>query len=198
MKLRIALTSVLMLALAGCAGAEKAAAPPSLAESDSIGMIGLWTVAETDEESGTVLRIAPQRQLSLWRSCGVLHGSWAAVDGLFVGSVDGSGQGCSGSGPDWLRRAVGFGAAGDELVLTDRDGKTVARLLPGGCYDRPCVDEHQNLQAEVAKLADAADLKSAFRKEVWVRFPPSAPWRQMRSLGPGTCRLHSEVTSCSK
>jgi hypothetical protein len=95
-------------------------------------MIGLWTVAGTDEEAGTVLRIAPQRQLSLWRSCGILHGSWAAVDGLFVGSVDGSSQGCSGGGPDWLRRAVGFGAAGDELVLTDRDGKTVARLLPGG------------------------------------------------------------------
>ncbi len=30
-------------------------------------------------------------------------------------------------------------------------------------------------QADVAKLADAADLKSAFRKEVRVRFPPSAP-----------------------
>ena len=29
--------------------------------------------------------------------------------------------------------------------------------------------------ADVAKLADAADLKSAFRKEVRVRFPPSAP-----------------------
>ncbi len=29
--------------------------------------------------------------------------------------------------------------------------------------------------ADVAKLADAADLKSAFREEVRVRFPPSAP-----------------------
>ncbi len=38
-------------------------------------------------------------------------------------------------------------------------------------------------QADVAKLVDAADLKSAFRKEVWVRVPPSAP---------------QEVTNCSK
>jgi heme exporter protein A len=29
--------------------------------------------------------------------------------------------------------------------------------------------------ADVAKLVDAADLKSAFRKGVWVRVPPSAP-----------------------
>lgn len=133
MNLRIAITSVLMLALAACATGEKPAAPPSTTGTGPIALIGLWTVEGTPEEAGTVLRIAPQRQLSLWRSCGMVSGSWAATEGLFLAALHGGDDTCSqATSAAWLEQAVGYRSSGPDLALVDGAGKTVARLLPGG------------------------------------------------------------------
>lgn len=205
----MAIPLVLMFALAGCAGGEELAAgpaAPAAAASEPIALVGLWRLEGTDEEAGTVLRIAPQRQLSLWRACGVLQGSWAASDGRFVGGVGGSSQGCRiGDGPDaspgWLRRAVGFGSAGAERVLLDQDGKTVARLLPGGKpkavdgvdpseAEPPVVtdDDRASLEAAVAPLP--AGLTAADRASLAGRWVPAsggtAPFVEFN--GDGTWR----------
>jgi heat shock protein HslJ len=167
----MAIPLVLMFALAGCAGGEEPAAEPAApaaGASEPVALIGLWRLEGTDEEAGTVLRIAPQRQLSLWRACGVLQGSWAAGDGRFVGEIGGSGQGCPvgdgvgpGAGPGWLRGAVGFGSVGAERVLLDRDGKTVARLLPGGKPKIPDGIDPSEAAAPVVTEEDRASLEAA-------------------------------------
>jgi heat shock protein HslJ len=139
MGIRIALATVLMLTLAGCAGggpketgdAAEPAAPVDGA--GPISLVGLWTVADTDEEPGTVLRIAPKRQLSLWRTCGALMGSWAGAQDVFLGKLDDSGDRCRGATtPSWLGDATGYGSLGGDKILVDRNGKQLARLVPGG------------------------------------------------------------------
>lgn len=210
MRLRIAITSVLMVGLAGCAGdggqQASAPSPPGVtAGGDPIAMIGLWTVEGTSEEPGTVLKISPQRQLSLWRACGTLHGSWGAGEGVFVGGLSGGSQGCQpgepDAGPDWLRLAVGYGSSGDDRVLLDRDGKVVARLLPGGKpkitegidaseAEPPVVTDEDRaaLEGEVAPLP--AGLTAVDRTSVTGRWVPATgattPFIEFRDDGSWT------------
>jgi hypothetical protein len=139
MRFRIAIATALVLALGGCAGETGPDAPadpgvpPTPADSGPISLIGLWTVGGTDEEAGTVLRIAPKKQLSLWRTCGALTGSWAGAQDLFLGELNGGSEACSPvKSPAWLENATGYGSLGDEKVLVDRNGKELARLVPGG------------------------------------------------------------------
>ncbi|GAA3393965.1 META domain-containing protein [Cryptosporangium minutisporangium] len=148
MRLRIAVATVLMLVLASCADESPVTAdspgpspPPSpTAGRGPISLIGLWTVADTGEEPGTVLRIAPNRDLSLWRTCGTLFGAWAGSQDAFIGDVSGGSSKCfptegrpSDSTPSWLRTATGYRSFADgSLELVDRSEEPVARLLPGG------------------------------------------------------------------
>ncbi len=133
-----------LLALAGC-GAGTAGAPAPEPEQtssasgpapgDPVALVGLWEVTGAKgEEAGAILRLADS-SLSIWRDCGVLSGGWRADPaGLFLGSV-GSWSGSCDLAPDpqpaWLTRVGGFRVAGDELLLLDADGATVARLVPG-------------------------------------------------------------------
>jgi hypothetical protein len=91
------------------------------------------------EEPGAILRLG--ESLSLWRACGHLDGAWrVTVEGLFVDHVAGGSDACfrnPDSVPDWLRQAAGHRTDGPGRLLVDRDGRTVARLVPGG---RPKVD----------------------------------------------------------
>ena len=139
MRLRIAFATVLMVALGGCAGGGpetapgRDAPPQAPAESGPISLVGLWTVAGTDEEPGTVLRIAPKRQLSLWRTCGVLIGSWAGAQDVFLADLRGSSGSCGEPAtPAWLAQVTGYRSLGTEKVLVDRNEKQLARLVPGG------------------------------------------------------------------
>lgn len=139
MKVRIVLTAALTFALAGCAGsgpggADDAGQPPASSEvGGPIRLIGLWTVADTDEQPGTVLRVAPQKQLSLWRACGALTGSWAGAQDVFLADLHGGSGNCGDAvTPSWLKSATGYGVDGADMVLTDRAGKQLARLVPGG------------------------------------------------------------------
>jgi hypothetical protein len=139
MRFRIAFASMLVLGgLAGCAGDRpRAAVDPtwaaSPADSGPISLVGLWTVAGTDEQAGTVLRIAPKKQLSLWRACGALTGSWAGAQDVFLADLHGGSGNCGEIvTPAWLKQATGYRSLGDEKVLVDRNEKELARLVPGG------------------------------------------------------------------
>jgi hypothetical protein len=154
--LRWVLGTVAVLALAGCgagtaAGPDQAGAPNGTAlppggavePADPVGLVGLWTVREAaGEEPGAILRLA-DREVSLWRRCGALFGAWrASPDGLFVAHFNGGSGACytgPGDVPAWLSRAAGHRADGTARLLVDRDGATVARLVPGG---RPKVDRY--------------------------------------------------------
>jgi META domain len=155
---RLTWTAVVVLLLVaacgtGTAGGQQPGRPAS-APGDAVGLVGLWTVREAaGEEPGAILRLGDG--LSLWRSCGHLDGFWrATADGLFIGFVAGGSGACyrgpgpahapeasirtsTDSVPDWLRQAAGYRADGPDRLLVDRDGRAVARLVPGG---RPKVD----------------------------------------------------------
>ncbi|GIJ69324.1 hypothetical protein Voc01_042410 [Virgisporangium ochraceum] len=149
MRFRIALATALVLTLAACAGdgpqsgsqadPEAGAPAPPAAEGGPLALIGLWTVEDTDEKPGTVLRIAPKKQLSLWRDCGTLNGAWAGADNLFLATLHGGSGGCFANGeppaqltPGWLLRANGYKPDGAALALVDQAGAVVARLVAGG------------------------------------------------------------------
>lgn len=141
---RLTWVAVTLLLVAACgtgtAGSPRQPGSPESTPGDPVDLVGLWTVREAaGEEPDAILRLG--EGLSLWRACGHLDGSWRATgDGLFIDFVvAGSGACYHGpdSVPDWLRQAAGHRADGPDRLLVDRDGRTVARLVPGG---RPKVD----------------------------------------------------------
>jgi hypothetical protein len=142
---RLAVGGLTVLLLAACgtgtaAGPGRPATPTAApVPGDPVGLVGLWSVREAaGEEPGAILRIGDD--LSLWRECGHLFGFWrATAEGLFVANVDGGSNACytgPASVPAWLRQAVGQRTVGPDRLLVDRDGRTLARLVPGG---RPTV-----------------------------------------------------------
>jgi hypothetical protein len=99
------------------------------------------------EQARQVLRLSRARSCDSPTACrsgagaDTWTGSWRATpDGLFVDHVSGGSGACyhgPGSVPGWLRLAAGHRADGPDRLLVDREGDTVARLVPGG---RPKVD----------------------------------------------------------
>ena len=65
-----------------------------------VSLIGLWTVQAAGEDPGTMLRLGPPNGegFGLFRSCGVISGSWAAdASGLFAAGAYGSSGECAGA-----------------------------------------------------------------------------------------------------
>jgi hypothetical protein len=170
---RVVLTTVLALALVGCGataapsdgggdveGSTTSAPSEAAASTDPLLLIGIWQVHGTDEPPGTLLRL-DARDLSLWRACGAVFGSWRADhDGRLVADAGQSGDGsCAGPHdtaltlrPPWLAAATGFRAEGDSRLLLDHGGDVTARLEPASgspprdgsrspFRDPPAVDE---------------------------------------------------------
>jgi hypothetical protein len=146
----LALTALVALVLVGCGeivqprgeGDAGRSAPPTTSgpaqTTDPLLLVGIWQLHGTDEPPGTVLRL-DARDLSLWRACGAVLGSWrAADDGLFVADAGQSGDGgCFGPHataltmrPPWLVAATQFRAQGASRLLLDVDGDVTARLEP--------------------------------------------------------------------
>jgi hypothetical protein len=105
---------------------------------DPLLLIGVWQVRGADEAPGTVLRV-DVTELSLWRACGVLYGSWRAdKDGTFVAdagqSVDDSCATARDTAltlrPDWLVAATSFRTDGGARMLLDDHGAVTAHLVP--------------------------------------------------------------------
>nr|MDT0663238.1 META domain-containing protein [Micromonospora sp. DSM 115978] len=168
--LAAAMVSLLLAGCAGQAGSDSRPTNPSegpgSADADPVALIGSWTVdGAAQEDAGAVLRIAPT-DLSLWRDCGSLTGSWRAdTGGLFVAALN-SASGCTVSGeptPIWLRDASSFRTAGEDRLLLNAQGDVVARLLPGGKPD-PAPDSLPE-QAEPPVVTE----------EVRRAFAPAAP-----------------------
>ena len=127
-----------VVTLAGACGSATPSAGGSV-RADEVGepwdLVGSWLLDAQGEDTGTVLRL-DTGDLSLWRKCDVLEGSWLADrTGLFIADVFGNMHPCAESSievPSWLSSAVGYRATSQGPELLDRAGQVVARLRPGG------------------------------------------------------------------
>jgi hypothetical protein len=150
---RVVLTAVVGLAVAACGAAAGPASEGSRGDgsphaststpgpqepSDPSLLIGIWHVRGTDEAPDTLLRV-DAAELSLWRSCGVLYGSWRADQrGLFVADAGQAGDGSCVTAndtaltlrPPWLVAATSFRSDRDARMLLDDHGAVTARLDP--------------------------------------------------------------------
>jgi META domain len=139
--------------------------PPATTAGKPWQLIGSWLVDADGEDDGAVLRIGDD--VSLWRGCGMLNGSWRADrHGLFVADLWAGSGACVGEpplAPAWLRSAVGFEVRSDGPRLLDADGAVVARLRPGG---RPTPGPDM-----LGSLADPPTVTDADKE----KFPEPAP-----------------------
>jgi hypothetical protein len=140
--------------------------PPRTPGGEPWRLIGSWLVTADGEEPGAVLRISGD-DVSLWRRCGQLEGSWRADrSGLFVADLYSGSGGCDITEtftPTWLRAAAAFDLRASGPRLLDADGTVVARLAPGG---RPTAGPDV-----LASLADPPTVTAADRRS----FPEPAP-----------------------
>lgn len=142
---RFALPVVAILLLAGCAGQPPVddlppASPPMFAEpgvgeSAALGLVNLWRVTGAEGEGEeTWLRLDAQ-EFQLWRDCGMINGSWAATDTIFLGEAWGAMGDCATDGMPvvgWLNQVVGFAATAEGYDLLAADGSVVASLSIDG------------------------------------------------------------------
>lgn len=105
--------------------------PATAAHPDPALLVGSWHVTPAD--GSQVLSLLLGRNLSLFLPCGLLTGRWRAdPSGLFLGAIYSSDRDCSlGSQPSWLRQAQGFQISGQQRLLVNASGLTVATLIPG-------------------------------------------------------------------
>jgi hypothetical protein len=160
------------LLVAGCAEQDPAGGQPTpddvISVTDPIMLVGSWSLAEVPDGTDSVVRLASE--VSVWRDCAILLGTWRGNEyGQFVayvGSYSGDCGGAQASTPDWLSRAVSFGVDGEDRLLLDAQGEVTARLQPGaeptpGPNLAPDQAEPPELTEELRRaLAPAADLPS--------------------------------------
>jgi hypothetical protein len=135
-----------LILLTGCAGqpggpsGPNPDAPPMMGvpadgESEAIGLVNLWRVTgAVGEEDPAWLRL-DAGEFQLWRSCGMIVGSWRASDTLFLAApFGGMGDCVSTTMPviGWLERASGFEITPDGYDLVDAAGTVVASLSIDG------------------------------------------------------------------
>jgi hypothetical protein len=109
---------------------------PVAVASNPLDLVGRWFVDVKGQPPGTADVILGEG-MTVFLPCGVLDGEWKA-DGrqsLFVASFSGGDQGCfdaAGMKPvPWVTQAVSFRSSGDDRLLLDSAGATVALLRPG-------------------------------------------------------------------
>jgi hypothetical protein len=109
-----------------------------VADGDPAQLVGSWALQAAGEGPGAILTVGDRVDggLLLFRSCGMLSGSWRAnTHGLFVGQIAGGDMACYDGGhdaaPGWLDRVVGYRRDGSDALLVDDGGAVVARLTPG-------------------------------------------------------------------
>ena len=195
---RLVLPVIAVLLLAGCASdlrddsVPNPDAPPMFGEpvdgeSAAIGLVNLWRVTGAEGESdATWLRLDAQ-EFQLWRDCGMVAGSWAATDTLFLGAVwGGMGGTCADSGipvVTWLDDVTGYAQTADGYDLLSADGDALASLSIDGAPE-PIADAAEffaqppELTAEVraqfrAPAALPAELQPASTDVLMGRWVPA-------------------------
>jgi hypothetical protein len=165
-----ALAAVAALLLAGCAGPGPGGAPnpdappmmgvPADGESEAIGLVNLWRVTgAAGEEDPAWLRL-DAGEFQLWRSCGMIMGSWRATDTLLIAEPwGGSGDCTMTTRPqvDWLEQVTGFTISPDGYDLVDAAGGVVASLsIDGAPEPIPTAAEFYTQPPELTEQVHAA------------------------------------------
>jgi hypothetical protein len=222
---KLLLAAVVGLAVAACGTAAGAGAPGQGAGRtsgstssppepvDPLLLLGVWEVRGTDEAPDTLLRL-DAGELTLWRSCGVLYGSWRADNaGLIVADGGQSGDGRCVTAhdtaltlrPPWRAATTRFRADADTRTLLDGDGAVTARLDPAtgsppadrsrSPFTYAPVEDARARQAFVVPNPLPAGLRPATRATLVGRWvpdaadavqPPRVPFLQLDADGSWT------------
>lgn len=159
-----------LLVLTGCAGTQPGGAPnpdappmmgvPADGESEAIGLVNLWRVTgAAGEEDPAWLRL-DAGEFQLWRSCGMIMGSWRASDTLFLAApFGGMGDCVTTTMPEvaWLEQVTGFEVSPDGYDLIDTAGAVVASLsIDGAPEPIPTAAEFYTEPPELTEQVHAA------------------------------------------
>jgi len=196
MKGRPLRTLAACLLVAGCAttpnGTASSPDPPVTGGSRAVELLNLWRVTDAPgEPADTWLRI-DVAEFQLWRGCGMIHGSWAATDTLFLGSVTGASGECgtTDSMPtiDWLEEVAFYERIAGGWELLGDDGALVATLTIDGApepiataadfYAEPPVvtDDAREALRPPAALPDTLEpAAAAFLHGRWVPMNGASP-----------------------
>jgi heat shock protein HslJ len=137
---RFALPAIAVLLLAGCAGEPPIddlppAEPPMFGESEALGLVNLWRVADAAGEADETWLRLDAHEFQLWRDCGMIMGSWRASDSLFLASTNSaSGECATETIPvvEWLESATSFTETADGYELRANDGEVLSSLTIDG------------------------------------------------------------------
>ncbi|HEY9497843.1 MAG TPA: hypothetical protein VIQ78_02335 [Terrimesophilobacter sp.] len=159
-----------LMVLTGCAGQTPGGSPnpdappmmgvPGDGESEAIGLVNLWRVTgAAGEEDPAWLRL-DAGEFQLWRSCGMIMGSWRASDTLFLAAPFGGMGDCVSTAMPrvgWLERASGFEVTPDGYDLVDASGSAVASLtIDGAPKPIPTAAEFYTQPPEITDQVRAA------------------------------------------
>lgn len=134
-----------IMVLTGCAGhapggSQNPDAPPmmgvpAVGESEAIGLVNLWRVTGAAGEADPTWLRLDAGEFQLWRSCGMIMGSWRASDSLLIASqYGGSGECIATTLPKigWLEEVSRYEITPNGYNLLDAAGATVASLSIDG------------------------------------------------------------------
>lgn len=161
----IAIAAVLMLS--GCAAAPPGASPeqpkpgtPAEADADAVDLIGLWRVSDAAGETPDTWLRLDDGEVTLWRECGFMSGSWSALDSVFLADISASHESCLTDGAipvvAWLNAAAGYERDGAGWALQSSDGAVVARLaIDGAPPENPNIASFYREQPTVTEATGA-------------------------------------------
>lgn len=157
-------------------------------ESTALGLVNLWRVSGAEGESSTTWLRIDAGDFQLWRSCGMIDGSWQATETLFLASVFGSSGECATNGMPtipWLEAVSEYHRAGDGWQLSDANGHVLASLSIDGApkpiasaaefftQPPPITDRTRTLLRQRAPLP--AGLSAASRAQLSGTWVPAGP-----------------------
>lgn len=112
---------------------DAAGAAVPIAPGHPADLVGMWRVTDAVGGGGDSWLRVDEWSATLWRSCGVIAGSWRATASLFAMDIHMSyAEGCLAPGDlsvQWLEQAVGYNASWDDVLLLDDADAVVATLL---------------------------------------------------------------------
>lgn len=138
-------------------GAETEPLPPSE-------LVGLWRVDAESEDDETWLQVgspSSAHDVTLWRECGWMSGSWLAGAGSLLVSLHSGSEDCVGDATDlevdWLLATRGSAADGEGRLLLDAAGDVLATLtIDGEPPSHPDISDDYRTQPDLTEEESAA------------------------------------------